>query len=387
MKKIAIVINALKTGGVTTSLKNLLNEIHGQYDITLIIFGWEEDYKKLLPENVKVMVVKSPFKYFGYSFGECKKCKRLLPGRIFWTLAARVFGRSFVTKIMSLFQKKIGDFDYAISYLHEASQKQLYGGCNDFVLRNVTAKEKVAWIHGDYKTCGANTKQSKKLYQKFDKIVACSEGAKNSFVECLPELSNKTYVIKNCNDYQKIYNGAKESVEYDKDYFNVITVARISREKGIERALKAVKNCIDKGYKIKYHVVGAGPLENELKELCKEMDISDNVVFYGRQENPYKYVKNADLFLLPSYHEAAPMVIDEAHALGVPVLTTNTTSAKEMVEEVGGGFVCENSTEGVCACLEKVVANREELKNIKNNLSEKNYNNDAQKQDFKNLIV
>ena len=63
----------------------------------------------------------------------------------------------------------------------------------------------------------------------------------------------------------------------------------------------------------------------------------------GNKENPYPYIKNASCFLLPSLHEAAPMVFGEASSLGVPVLTTETCSAIELVQSRGIGYVVENS--------------------------------------------
>ena len=69
-------------------------------------------------------------------------------------------------------------------------------------------------------------------------------------------------------------------------------------------------------------------------------------------------MKNADLFLLTSYHEAAPLVIEEARCLGLPVLTVNTTSSHEMVTQENTGWVCENSQEALEEALIKCLANK-----------------------------
>jgi glycosyltransferase involved in cell wall biosynthesis len=81
----------------------------------------------------------------------------------------------------------------------------------------------------------------------------------------------------------------------------------------------------------------------------------------GEQVNPYRYIKNADYFLLPSFHEAAPIVFDEAAILGVPVLATKTLSAVEMIENRRAGFVCENSTEAIYDMLRSVLSSNEKL--------------------------
>ena len=86
-------------------------------------------------------------------------------------------------------------------------------------------------------------------------------------------------------------------------------------------------------------------------------------------------MKNADLFLLPSYHEAAPMVFDEAACLGVPILATETTSTDEMITESGSGFVCENSQDGIADGLMKVLKNPDSLVEIKKSLQQRQFTN------------
>lgn len=85
----------------------------------------------------------------------------------------------------------------------------------------------------------------------------------------------------------------------------------------------------------------------KINQLINEKGLSNDIDLVGKKNNPFVYIKNADFFLLPSFHEAAPMVYGEAISLGVPVVTTNTISAKELIEERDYGIVCENSEEGI----------------------------------------
>ena len=386
MKKILFVNNNLETGGVQTSLINLLNEIKGEYNVSLLLFNYKKEYEQALPTGINVLTTKSPFKHFGMSTKESKKSIFTFFARVFWKALSKLFGRSFVIKLMSPITKKISGYDVAISYLHEGPKKSLYGGCNEFVLNKVNAKKKIAWIHCDFNLSGANNKKSRIIYNKFDKIVACSNGTAKKFINCIPELASKTIAIRNSNDYAKILELSKQAITYSDKEFNLITVARLSEEKGIERAIDAVKFVVDAGFNVKYHIVGGGSLEGTLKQKALDLGLSERVVFYGRQLNPYKYIKNADLFLLPSYHEAAPVVFDEAMCLGVPVLTTNTTSAIEMVESENGGFVCDNSTEGIKEKLLYLLRNRNEIENVKIGLAKKQFNNQKNVADFIELI-
>lgn len=387
MNNIIFVINNLGTGGVQRSLLNLLSELNEKFSITVLCF--DERLKNnsiVLPPHIELVIPNSPFCYFGVSQGELRGKPVKYLARASWALSTKLLGRSFAIKMMLPFQEELGDYDCAISYLHEAPQTSFYGGCNEFVLKKVKAKMKVTWLHCDFELCGANSKANEKIYQQFDRIVACSEGTKLAFLRCMPQLAEKCVTIRNCNDFTGILRLAGNGVAYNKSEFNIVTVARLSREKGIERALAAIKDCIDRDYRVHYHLVGSGDRSDELKDLSERYGLKDIVTFYGERENPYPYMKSADLFLLPSYHEAAPMVFDEAACLGIPVLATKTTSTDEMLVQRGAGIVCENSQEGISAALLSILRQPEQLVAIRKALEGMNFTNAESIEKFSGVI-
>ena len=386
MKKIIFVINNLETGGVQKSLLNLLNEIHNDYDITLLTFFGNNDMEKQLPSKVKVIKPNGAFRQLGLSAKHTKGKLFLYTERVFWILLTKIFGRSFSLKLMCLFKKKHNGYDAAVSFIHEANQKSLYGGCNEYVLKMIDAKQKIGWLHCDFERSGANNAVSKKIYKELDTIVACSEGCRRSFIKCMPEYADKAFTVRNCNDYGQIVSLANENVKYDSDYFNSVTVARLSEEKALERALTAVNNAINAGYKIKYHVVGSGDQKDFLTSKVSELRLEDHVIFYGNKQNPYPYVKAADLFLLTSYHEAAPMVFDESACLGVPVLSTETTSTDEMIISANAGYVCENSQEGINGALLNILSNPQELTKIRDGLKKQSFTNQNSLNTFDKIL-
>ena len=215
MKKILIVNNQLEVGGVQTSLLNLLKEIHNKFDVTLLLFNIKVEYMEKIPPNVKVITTKSPFKHFGMLLKDVRKKPFLWIKRAFWVLLTKIFGRAFTIKLMLPFQKKLSGYDCAISFLHESSQKNFYGACNDFVLDRTNAKMKIGWIHGDFSLCGANNKYSHKLYPRFDKVVACSEGTRDVFLKCIPACKEKCFTIRNCNDYEMIKLKSQPAIDYN----------------------------------------------------------------------------------------------------------------------------------------------------------------------------
>lgn len=386
MKKVIIVNNNLKIGGVQKSLLNLLKELVDSYEITLLLFSTDQEMLTNLPASIKVITTSLPFKFLGISSEESKQSIPLFLGRSLLAGITRIWGRRTAINLMLPFQTKLTGYDVAISYLHEGGPKKFYGGCNEFVLEKIDAQKKITWIHCDFGRCGANTVQSRNVYSKFDTIITCSEGAKTEFINCLPDMKSRTIAVRNCNDYNEIRRKATPAVNYDLEYFNIVTVARLSAEKGINRMLYAMKEAVKEGYRVKYHIVGAGREESTLKAMVRELGLIDNVCFYGNQQNPYPYMVNADLFALPSYHEAAPMVFDEAACLGVPILATKTTSTDEMILDEKAGFVCENTQEGIIEGLLYVLQNRDVLKSIKDGLAKHSFSNERSVSKLKELI-
>lgn len=386
MKKVVFVINEMATGGVQQSLVNLINEIKNLYDITLVVFFLRDDEKKRIPDGIKVIVLDSPYKHLGMSKEDVKNNPFSFVIHAIWVCLTRIIGRSKVLKLMSPFQKKLKGFDCAISFIHEANQHSLYGGCNEFVLNKIPCNKRITWIHCDFENIGATNKRTEKIYSRFDKIIACSNGCKKAFLHEFPHLKNKCSVIRNCINYNVIREKAGAGYQYDKDYFNIITVARLSEEKGLERSIEAVAYCINQGKKIKYHIVGSGNQKQKLTELTRRLNLLNNIFFYGNQNNPFYYIKNADLFLLSSYHEAAPMVIDESAFLGVPILSTRTTSSDEMLIDNGFGIVCENNSQSLKTTLLDIVQDAQKLETIRASLLSSSFSNDGVKNEVSKII-
>lgn len=386
-KKLIFVNNNMNIGGVQKALCNLLREIGNDFDITLLLFSPTGEYLTQIPEPVEVKKVKGIYRYLGISQGECKNVMERLSRGVL-AFFAKTLGRDLVLSVMNLFQRKFeGEYDYAISFLQNGNRKSFYGGCNEFVLSKVKAKQKIAFLHCDYGSCGANYEVNNQKYQKFDKVAACSDGCKNAFTKCVNVPPNKVYTVINCHDFNKIIELSNvETVNYDSEAVNVISVARLSQEKGIERGIRAVHQAIKNGINIKYHIVGDGIKRTELQEVCNSLNISDNIIFYGNSDNPYRYMKNADLLLIPSFHEAAPLVIDEARCLGLPILSTQTTSSQDMIINTDSGWVCENSQDSLNQKLSEIVSQKNTFKSKKQEMQNIQVNNNIALQNFYSLI-
>lgn len=386
MKKIIIINNNMQVGGVQKSLCNLLWAIHDRYEVTLYLFSRRGEYANDIPAGVKVLECGGTFRLLGVSQRQCAGLDRLKRGAL--VLLCRVFGRRAVLRMMLAFERKVeGEYDCAVAFLQNGSWRNFYGGVQDFALDKVKASRKIAFLHCDYGNCGADHPANNRLIARFDKIAACSDGCRDAFTAVLPQLADKTVTARNFHRHERIRALAEqEPVAYDKDNINVVMVSRLSHEKGIQRAITAAARAIGQGIPAMLHIVGGGPMKDFLEKTAAEQGIGERVRFYGEQANPYRYMKNADLLLMSSFHEAAPMVIDEALCLDLPVLTVRTTSSDEMVKLRHGGWVCENSTEELTRTLIRVLSDTGELAAVRNGLRGCYENNDTAMEQFAELI-
>lgn len=356
MKKLLIVNNNLHIGGVQKALVSLLWDIRDQYDVTLLLLYRGGELLQELPPDVEVVSAGGAWRYLGMTRGDVHTFQNRM-GRAFFASISRVLGRKYAIILMSLGQRKVCGYDVAISYLHNSGDKVFYGGCNDFVLKHTEAERKITFLHCDYGRCGADTSDNGKQYARFDTIAACSQGCADAFLEAHPELREKVRVVRNCHRFEKIREAAEaDPRELIIGKINIVTVARLGKEKGVERALRAIAQLGQLHEQIHYYVVGDGVQMKLLQQLIREEKLTDVVTLCGQQKNPYGYIKAADLLLIPSYSEAAPLVIEEAAALGTPVLSTETSSAREMIEETGYGWVCANSEDGMRDALKEILS-------------------------------
>ena len=386
MKKIIIVNNNMKVGGVQKSLHNLLWSIHEQYDVTLCLFRAEGEYVSQLPSSVRIVECKSLVRFLGMSQGECKGLDKFRRAAL--AVLTKQFGRPVAMKVVLASQRTLPEnYDCAIAFLQNGNIKNFYGGVQEFVLRRIKACKKVAFLHCDYANSGANHPANNEVLEAFDVIAACSDGCRRVFEEVMPQCREKCVTVRNCHRLDEIIAMAeKETVTYDSQKVNVVMVSRLAHEKGIERAIAAVSNAKEKGIPVVLHIVGGGPKEAELRQIVTQVGLEGQICFYGEQGNPYRYIKNADLFLLTSYHEAAPMVLEESRLLNVPILTVRTTSSEEMVTLQGCGWVCENDQLSLERAMEHVLGDMGALKKMKMELRTRCVDNSQAVEQFKKVI-
>ncbi|MEM6630713.1 MAG: glycosyltransferase [Bacteroidota bacterium] len=117
-------------------------------------------------------------------------------------------------------------------------------------------------------------------------------------------------------------------------------VARLSQEKGIDRAILAMRRVKQEGISGELHILGKGPDEERLKLLTKESDLEDYVVFRGFSHDVRKELARCSLFIFtPKYGEGTSIALIEAMALSLPCIVMDTPAMKEVVIDGETGFV------------------------------------------------
>lgn len=166
-------------------------------------------------------------------------------------------------------------------------------------------------------------------FESADRVIAVSRGIQQRLIDDLAVSPERCIMIPNAIDTDQADRLAHaSSFPFDKARCNLLSVARLSAEKGHAWFLQCLHELVyhHNRKELLWHIVGTGPLEAMLRSEVDKLELSDNVQFVGFQKNPYPLYRGADLFCLPSIHEAFGCVMIEALALGLPVLATDCPS-------------------------------------------------------------
>ena len=173
----------------------------------------------------------------------------------------------------------------------------------------------------------------KTTYYFIDKVVCISEAIKVDLIEnCNFKYIDKLTVIYNPHDLDYI-NASKEveiESEIEKKIFEKPTIVFLGRLTGQKSPWHLIKSfSLVKNFQ-QYNLVfiGDGVLEivNHLDILIRDLNLEQNIYFLGRKNNPYQYLKKAELLVLTSYYEGTPNVIVEAIACEIPIVSSNCTA-------------------------------------------------------------
>ena len=296
MKNIAIFINELSMGGIQKSCINMIKNLDKKkYNIDLYIFKNDNFFNADL--NVNIITLKKPTYLI-----------KFIPFDIAY----------------KLYNPELPDKEYDISIDFDTYQMH-----TTIASLKVKAKKYVTWIHNDIKIKLKEEVKYKilhfffqKKYVHFDSFCAVSKGALEGFLEVHPLKDKECRVIPNYIDTSEIKEKMKKKVDLkvDKKKVNIVTVGRLTHQKGIDIMLHNIQELLKYRKDFHLYIIGDGEEKEKLLKLRKDLELEDYVTFLGSTNNPFQYLNIMDLFYLSSRYEGQGMVILEALAVGIDVL-------------------------------------------------------------------
>lgn len=386
MKKILFVINNLNCGGAEKALISLLETIdYSKLDVDLLLFKQEGIFMSKIPSQVNLLMEPENYKYFDMSVkkavkGLIKKGKfnialaRILSLYVFKTEKSRVVVEQKVWKYLSMaFTKLDTEYDVAIGYLEK---NPIY-----FCVDKVKAKKKIGWIHNDYDKLGMDKKIDNKYFNKLDYVFTVSEECLSVLKSKFPQYESKFRLMYNIVSEETIKKLALEKIEditFNDDNINIISVGRLEYQKGFELAIEACSILKERGYKIKWNIVGEGKERSKLENLINELKLEDNFNLLGIRENPYPYIKKSDIYVQPSRFEGKSIAIDEAKILNKPIVVTNFSTAKDQIINNKNGIISEMNSKSLANEIERIICDKKLKKKIILNLSNEKIGNETE---------
>lgn len=346
MKKILIVINSFNSGGAEKVLYDVLKNISSNNKIDIFLLIKEGIYLERIFQEFKEKI------NIIYLCQRKAKIKKFFILRKLDTCLKKIKIKIYCKYPFLIKKLKNRNYDVEIAFL-EGNSTVLIAN------RNSRAK-KISWIHTDLlKHRVINKSLEKKSYEKMDKVICVSEDSKKSLLKLYPELENKVQVICNPIDQNNILQKANEKLKFNKKKINMITIGRLIKIKGYDILLQSHNKLIKKGIEYNLIILGEGEERKNLEKYIKQNNLENNTQLLGFKENPYPYLKQADIFVSASRYEGYPLVLCEAICLGKPIIATNCTGPKEILENGKYGLIAEvENVEDLAEKMEELILDK-----------------------------
>ncbi|HGF1449280.1 TPA: glycosyltransferase [Streptococcus suis] len=344
MKKILFMVSSLRGGGAEKVLINLVNNLNEEYEITLFSLFDEGVNKKYLKDKV----------HYKFYFPKVFRGNRLI---------LQLLSPEFLYKCIVK-----DDYDIVVSFFQGPITRIVAGGKNK-------STKLIQWIHNEFhdkkKLLSSYRSEEEfiRLQRCFDTTIYVSETVKSTYELLFPGLITKSQVLYNVIETEEIKKLSMESIDLkmtNNGVIKLIAVGRLVPQKGFERLIRIVSRLYREGYQINLFILGTGELHAKLQQIIQTEGMKSAIHLLGYQDNPYAFVRNADLFVCSSLHEGYSTAVSESLIVGTPVITTNCSGMNELLgTNQEYGKIVENSDEGLYEGLKKLLDNPSELETYK----------------------
>lgn len=371
--KILFVINTLGQAGAEMALLELLRYFSGknkgtsEYEVSLYVMLGQGELVAQLPQNVKLLnshyhaqpvltkkgrmlMIRTMVSSFFKNGRIMHKLWLLCSGLVEMGKNRRVSMDKLCWRILSEGAVQLTDtYDLAVAFLEGASTY--------FVADHVKAKKKAAFVHIDYAGAGYTRGLDRGCYQAFDRIFAVSDEVKGQFEAMYPEHRHKMRVLHNLVNQERIRMLANGPGGFSDGFggFRILTVGRLVYQKAYDVALLALKELIHSGFKVRWYVLGEGPMRAALERQIENLRLTEDFVLMGAVENPYPYYKQCSLYVHATRFEGKSIAIQEAQTLGCAILASDCNGNREQITDNVDGRFCQLTPEGIASGIRQLL--------------------------------
>lgn len=339
--KVLFFIPTLSSGGAERVLCNLVSELNRQTSLEITVLTLFKDNSDKLPSGVRYDYV------FRYKFRGNVQFLKLFSAKFLYRL---LIGRR-------------GAYDIIVSYL-QGPVMRIVGGCTDNSVKTIN------WIHNEFHDLSKlaisyrNEDECRASLSRFDATVFVARSAQEAMKQCLPSVVGPgSYVIYNVNDFSKIASQSTEcitDVKFDRNNFNIISVGRFVRQKAFDRLIRILAKLRHNGKAVELYLLGDGALKDQYLKEAATLGVERHIHLLGYKQNPFKYVRSADLFVCSSVHEGYSTAVTEALVVGTPVVTTACSGMEELLGSHGEyGIIVQNDEQALYDAVNTVINNTE----------------------------
>ena len=225
--------------------------------------------------------------------------------------------------------------------------------------------------------------EKKLLFKRYkdcnNNFIAISKNTNDYIKKVIPKtLKKNIFLLSNAVDVKRFYDAGKKTYRE----IRMINIGSFVKKKNQAFAVKVLKNIIDKGFNANLTFLGDGELRNEVENLAIKLGVINNIKFIGNVPNPEDYLKESNIYLHTATYEPFGLVILEAMAAGLPVISLDGKGNKDIIINGKNGVIIneENIT-----LFTQIIISIFEDKNFKSKLIDEGYKT-AVKHDIKNYV-
>ena len=367
MKHLLFVIHYLELGGAEMSLIGLLRSLdYQQYDVDLFVYSHRGELMGAIPPQVNLLPEIPEYTQIERPMTEVLKdgWLRMAGARLRakWQFARYCWKThpkdgnaifAYVARNVTPLLPPIRpdkEYDLAVSYLAP----------HDIVLEKVRAKKKYCWVHTDYTRVDVNTELEEPVWNQYDTIAAVSDAVSEAFTSRFPSLRNKMVIIPNIVSPEFVQKqaeafDAKSEMPSEDGAIRLLSVGRFTEAKNFDNVPDICRRIREQGYNVHWYLIGYGGDEDLIRKRITEAGMDDYVRILGKKTNPYPYMKACDLYVQPSRYEGSPVTIQEALALGKPVVASAFPTVHSVIQDGVNGHVVPldngGCARGIIDCL------------------------------------